>query len=124
MLLGALAVVILSRDDDTARPGGSGFVFACDLAATTAVIRFDRLPDEVVEVHVDLRGDIAMIPLTGDQAMVTTGRSRGHQYFVPSESGELALMVPLLSRPPHRARLVEPDDGEVILDLALPTLRC
>ncbi|HLF40287.1 MAG TPA: hypothetical protein VI854_02315, partial [Acidimicrobiia bacterium] len=119
-----LAAVSLSRDDGDAPPVGSGFVFACDLAATTAVIRFERLPEAPVEVHVDLRGDVAMLPLTGDRARVTSGRSRGHQLFVPSEAGELALLVPLLSRPPHRARLVHPDDGRVILDLALPTLAC
>ena len=117
-------VAALARGDPRPPPSGSGFVWACDLGSTTAVVRFDGLPaGEVVEVHVNLRGDVAMLPVTGEEARLTTGRRRGHQQFLPVD-GELAVLVPLLAQPPHRARLVRPDTGAVILDFPLPVLAC
>ena len=117
-----LTVLVLDRSA-SAPPGGSGFVWSCQ-HTTTAVVRFDGLdPDAVVEVHVDLRGDIALLPLTGDQVEVTAGRPVGHQRFRPA-AGELALLVPLLARPPHRARLLDTADGSVLMDVRLPVLSC
>ena len=121
---GALvAVAAVDRGDPPRAVGGSGFVWSCQ-HSTTAVVRFDGLrSDDVVEVHVDLRGDIALLPLTGDQVNVTAGRRDGHQWFRP-EDGELALLVPLLARPPHQARLVDADDGSTVLEVGLPVLSC
>ena len=120
---GLLTAALVSRGASAPVPAGSGFVWSCQ-HATTAVVRFDGLDTgRMFEVHVDLRGDIALLPVTGEAVEVTTGQADGHQAFRPSR-GELALLVPLLARPPHRARLVDASDGSAVLDIRLPRLSC
>jgi hypothetical protein len=90
-----------------------------------AAVHFDGLsPGGEVGLLMDLRSDGTLLPLTGDMVNVARGRAKGHQGYLPFESGELAVVTPRLLKEPHRAQLVRSRDGAPILDFALRPTSC